>query len=386
MDFELPWDVKTLQDIVRRFVQQELIPVENRTRPEGDDMPEDALRAFQHKAKEAGLWLLDVPREHGGAGLSLLARCVVQEEIAKTVALPFRTNELFGPAVGPILYRCDESQKQRFLEPVIAGQLRVCFAQTEPDSGSDPASIRTRAVRDGDAYLLTGTKRFITGAGKADYAQVICLTDPDKGARGGVSCLMVDLKAPGVQLVRQWPTMMGDAPWEIAFDDVRVPLEDRIGQEGQGFELGQAWLTDGRVKGHGARCVGIAQRALEMMMDYARHRVTFGQPLSERQAIQFMIADSAIELHAARLMVYQCACKADQGQPVRDESYMVKVFCTEMASRVVDRAIQVHGGIGLSTELPLEWWYRQLRSIRITEGVTEVLRWRLARNLIRARG
>jgi acyl-CoA dehydrogenase len=331
-----------------------------------------------------GLWLLDVPAEYGGAGLSLLARCVIQEEIARTKALPFRNNPLFGPGVGPILYECGEAQRERFLYPVIRGELKVCFAQTEPDAGSDPADMRTRAVRDGDHYVLNGTKRFITEAGDADFAQVICVTDPAKRSRGGISVLMVGMKSPGVSLVRQWPTMMGDKPWEINFDNVHVPLENRIGEEGRGFELGQKWLTLGRVKGHGARCVGIAQRALDMAMEYACHRVTFGQPLADRQAVQFMIADSAIEVRAARLMVYETAWKADQGLDVRNDSYMTKIFCTEMASRVVDRAIQIHGGIGLTRELPLEYWYRQLRSVRITEGVTEVLRWRLARNLMRA--
>ncbi len=385
MDFELPRDVKMLQSLVRKFVEQELIPIEMEVNL-NEDIDPDLLRSLQETAKRLGLWLLDVPKEYGGQGLSLLARCVVQEEISKTKALPFRNNTLFGPNVGPILYHCNEEQKQRFLYPVIRGEITVCFAQTEPDSGSDPASMRTRAVREGDYYILNGSKRFITEAGEADYAQVICVTDPEKRARGGISCLMVDMKSPGVQLVRQWPTMMGDMPWEIAFDNVRVPVENRIGEEGQGFALGQHWLTVGRVKGHGARCVGIAQRALEMMMDYARQRVTFGQPLSERQAIQFMIADSAIEIEMARLMVYRTAWMYDQGMDTRDQSYMTKIFCTEMAGRVVDRAIQVHGGVGLTKALPLEYWYRQLRSIRITEGVTEVLRWRLARNLMRARG
>ncbi|HZU05570.1 MAG TPA: acyl-CoA dehydrogenase family protein [Chloroflexota bacterium] len=385
MDFELPRELRMLQNLVRKFVEQELIPIEMQVNHE-EEVPEEVLRPLQEKAKQLGLWLLDVPKEYGGQGLGLLARCVVQEELSKTKALPFRHNELFGPVVGPILYYCNEEQKQRFLYPVLRGELRVCFAQTEPDSGADPASMRTRAVRDGDYYILNGTKRFITGAGEADYAQVVCVTDPEKRARGGISVLMVDLKSPGVRLVRQWPTMMGDKPWEISFDNVRVPVENRIGEEGQGFALAQRWLTVGRVQGHGARCVGIAQRALEMAMDYARQRVTFGQPLSERQAIQFMIADSAIEIDAARLMVYRTAWMYDQGMDTRNESYMTKIFCTEMASRVVDRAIQIHGGVGLTKELPLEYWYRQLRSIRITEGATEVLRWRLARNLLRARG
>jgi len=375
-----------LQGLVRKFVEQELIPIEMESLRDDEEIDPDLLASLQEKTKALGLWHLEVPKEFGGLGLGLLARCVVQEEMSKTKALPFRHNTLFGPNVGPILYEGNDDQKERFLYPVLRGELLVCFAQTEPDSGADPAGMRTRAVRDGDHYVLNGSKRFITEAGEADYAQVICVTDPEKRARGGISCLMVDMKSPGVQLVRQWPTMMGDRPWEIAFDNVRVPVENRLGEEGQGFSLGQKWLTVGRVKGHGARCVGIAQRCLDMAMDYARQRVTFGQPLSERQAIQFMIADSAIELDAARLMVYRTACKYDQGLDTRDESYMTKIYCTEMASRVVDRAMQIHGGVGLMKELPLEYWFRQVRSIRITEGVTEVLRWRLARNLIRARG
>jgi acyl-CoA dehydrogenase len=386
MDFELPRDVKMLQGLVRKFVEQELIPIEMESLRDDEEIDPDLMASLQEKAKKLGLWQLDVPKEFGGLGLGLLARCVVQEEISKTKALPFRHNTLFGPNVGPILYEGNDDQKERFLYPVLRGDLLVCFAQTEPDSGADPAGMRTRAVRDGDHYVLNGSKRFITEAGEADYAQVICVTDPEKRARGGISCLLVDMKAPGVQLVRQWPTMMGDKPWELAFDNVRVPVENRIGEEGQGFSLGQKWLTVGRVKGHGARCVGIAQRCLELAMDYARQRVTFGQPLSERQAIQFMIADSAIELDAARLMVYRTAWMYDQGRDTRDESYMTKIYCTEMASRVVDRAMQIHGGVGLMKELPLEYWFRQVRSIRITEGVTEVLRWRLARNLVRARG
>ena len=385
MDFELPRDVKMIQGLIRKFVEQELIPIEMQVNHD-EEVPEEIVRPLQEKIKGLGLWQLDVPKEYGGPGLGLLARCVVQEEISKTKAMPFRHNPLFGPQVGPILYEGNDDQKERFLQPVLRGEMTVCFAQTEPDSGADPAGMRTRAVRDGDHYVLNGAKRFITGAGESDYAQVICVTDPEKRARGGISCLMVDMKSPGVQLVRQWPTMMGDKPWEIAFDNVRVPVENRIGEEGQGFALGQKWLTVGRVRGHGARCVGIAQRANEMAMDYARQRVTFGQPLADRQAIQFFIADSAIEIDAARLMVYRTAWMYDQGMDTRDESYMTKIYCTEMASRVVDRAMQIHGGVGLTKELPLEYWYRQIRSIRITEGVTEVLRWRLARNLMRTRG
>lgn len=386
MDFNLPEELQILKETVRRFVDKELIPLEREFRPEGEDMPERLLRPLQEKAKALGLWMLDVPPAFGGAGLDLLSRCVIEEEVSRTVVIPFRHNEVFGPDVRPVLFHCDQEQKEKFLFPVLKGEKRICFAQTEPDAGSDPASMQTRAVLDGNEFVIHGTKRFITGAGEADFAQVMALTDSEKRARGGITCLLVDLKTSGITLSRQWPTMMGDAPWEIVFDNVRVPAVNVLGKVGEGFSLAQEWITDGRIKGHGARSLGIAQRALNMMTGYAKDRVTFGQPLSERQGVQFMIADSAMELHAARLMVYECAWRFDRGEDVRHLSYMTKVICTEMASRVVDRSMQVHGGIGLCKELPLEWWYRQMRSIRITEGATEVLRWRLGQKLLRKNG
>jgi acyl-CoA dehydrogenase len=381
MDFQLSPELKLLQETVRRFVDTELIPAEMRP-DRGDTITREVYKELQAKVQAMGLWQFDVPAEFGGSGLGLLARCVVQEEMARTKALPFRKSELFGPPVPPILYSSRGDQIDRYLMPVLRGEKTVCIAQTEPDAGSDPASMRTTARRSGDHYVLNGTKRFITEAGTADFAQVIALTDPEKRAHGGISCFMVDMKADGVQLVRADQTMMGDAPWEIQFSDVRVPVGDRIGEEGDGFKLAQSWLTIGRVKNHGARCVGIARRALEMSIDYAKSRITFGRPLADRQAIQFMIADSAMEIEMARLLVLSTAWQFDHGLDVRDRSYMVKVVCTEMAGRVVDRAIQIHGGVGLTTDLPLEYWYRQLRSIRITEGATEVLRWRLARSIL----
>ena len=382
MDFYLPDELKELQQKVHHFVATELIPVETEVNQK-ENLTREQLLAFREKASHLGLWLYDVPKEYGGMGMSLLAQCVVQQEIAKTTALLFRHNEIFSPAIGPILYQGNGEQKERFLHPVIREEISVCFAQSEPDAGSDPAGMQTYAVRDGDDYILNGSKRWITGAARSKYAQVICLTDREKRARGGITCLLVDMSSAGVNLPRRWPTMMGDAPYEITFDGVRVPVANRIGEEGQGFRLAQGWLTIGRVKGHGARCVGIAEQALELAVSYAAKRVTYGEPLSERQGIQFMITDSALDIKLAKLLVYETAARFDQGEDVRDESYMTKIFCTEMANRVVDRAIQIHGGMGLSTDLPLEYWCRQLRGIRITEGVTEVLRWRLARNIVR---
>jgi len=284
------------------------------------------------------------------------------------------------------LFHCNDEQRERFLKPVLRGEMRVCFAQTEPDAGSDPAGMQTRAVRDGEYFVLNGTKRFISGAGRADYAQVMAVTDPEKRARGGITCFMVDMKSPGVILDRRWPTMMGDAPWQIVFDGARAPAANVIGKVGEGFSLAQQWIQDGRIKGHGARPVGIAERALEMMMDYSRHRVTFGRPLAERQAVQFMIADSFTEHRMTQLLVYQLAARTEAGAAARHESYMAKIAGTELGFRVADRCLQIHDGIGLATEMPISQMWRDARSFMITEGPVEVMRMVLAREILRGAG
>ena len=208
MDFNLPEEIQILRETVRRFVDKELIPLEREYRHDSEGpMPEHLLKPLQEKTKSMGLWMLDVPAEYGGAGLGLLPRCIIHEELARAASLPFRSLELFGPEVRPVLFHCNDEQKKKFLEPVLRGELRFCFAQTEPDAGSDPANMRTRAVKDGDHFVVNGTKRFITAAGRADYAQLMAVTDPEKKARGGITCFAVDLKSPGVVLERQWPTM-----------------------------------------------------------------------------------------------------------------------------------------------------------------------------------
>lgn len=384
MDFDLPEELRMLRDMVRSFVDKELIPLEKELGPT-HELPDAKLRELQAKTRGLGLWMLDVPEEYGGAALGLLARCVIAEQVGRTVAVPFRAHGLFGPEVRPVLFRANEEQKERFLFPVLRGEKKFCFAQSEPDAGGDPGSMKTRAIEDGDDYVINGTKLWITGAATADYAQVMAVTDPAKRGNGGITCFIVDLTSPGVTREPLWPLMIGETPWQIVFSDVRVPKANIIGEVGQGFGLAQRWLLEGRIRGHGARPLGIAERALDMMIDQANQRITFGKPLSERQAIQFMIADSAMELRAARHLVYECAWRHERGEDVRDLSFMVKITCVEMASRVVDRSMQVHGAMGLSSELPLEWWYRQLRSLRITEGAPEILRWRLGKSLAVAR-
>jgi acyl-CoA dehydrogenase len=381
MDFNLPDELQMLKDTVRKFVDKELIPIEMHT-IENMELKPDIREKFEKKAKDMGLWMFDVPEEYGGGGLGSLAQVLVWEELSRTVALPSRGQGIFGPEVRPILFALNPEQKKRFLNPVLASEKKLCFMQTEPDAGSDPASMKTRAVRQGDHYVVNGTKRFITGAGDADFGQLMAVTDPAKGAHGGISCFMVDMKTPGLTLVTRYKTMMGEEPWLITFDDMKVPVENLVGKEGEGFKLAQKWLGIGRLK-HGARALGVAERCIEMGASYSKQRITFGKPLSERQGITFKLADSYVELHAARLMVYQAAWKNDQKQDIRNEAYMAKLFADEMSFRVVDRVLQIHGGIGLTLDLPLAKWFVDQRSRMITEGASEVMRMVIAREVLK---
>jgi acyl-CoA dehydrogenase len=361
---------------LRRFVERELMPFERRAMSAADRV------AIQRKTNDAGFWLLAVPEELGGQGLGLSGMAVFWHEISRTTAVPARDHSLFGPVPGPILLSLTGAQKQRYLDPVLAGQKITCFAQTEPDAGADPASMRTRAERKGPDYVINGVKRFITDADKADFAQLMAVTDQAKGARGGISCFLVDMDRPGVRILAKHQTMMGDAPCEIVFDNVHVPAENRVGEEGQGFAAAQRWLNEGRIR-HGARACGVAERCLDMALDYAKQRKTFGEPLAERQGVQWILADCFTELHATKLMVRDAAAKLDAGEDVRAETFMVKIYGDEMGFRVADRCLQLHGGIGLTTELPLEKLWRDQRSFMITEGPTEVLRTALAKLILR---
>ena len=360
---------------LRRFVEREVMPFERRAMSAADRV------AIQRKAKDAGFWLLAVPEEFGGQGLGLSGMAVFWHEISRTTAVPARDHSLFGPVPGPILLSLTGAQKQRYLDPVLAGQKVSCFAQTEPDAGADPASMRTRAERKGPDYVINGVKRFITDADKADFAQLMAVTDQAKGARGGISCFLVDMDRPGVRISAKHQTMMGDAPCEIVFDNVHVPAENRVGEEGQGFAAAQRWLNEGRIR-HGARACGVAERCLDMALDYAKQRKTFGEPLAERQGVQWILADCFTELHATKLMVRDAAAKLDAGEDARAETFMVKIYGDEMGFRVADRCLQLHGGIGLTTELPLEKLWRDQRSFMITEGPTEVLRTALAKLIL----
>ena len=386
MEFELPEELRMFKDSLRRFVNNELIPIERQTlTTEGEEIKPEFLGKLQQRAKDLGIWMMEVPEEFDGPGLSLLQRTIVTEELSRTIALPARGEGITGPSVRHILFTLKGDLREEYLMPVLRGEKKVAFAQTEPDAGSDPGGMRTTAVKDGNHYVINGTKRFITGANKAHFMQLMAATDRAKGSHGGISCFLVDMDTPGVKLGTSYQTMMGDRPWEIILDNVRVPAENLVGEEGGGFRLAQKWLGAGRVK-HGARALGVAERCLEMATSYAKQRSTFGRPLADRQAIQWKLAHMYIELQAARLLVYKAATRLDAGEDAREDCYVCKYYADEMAFRAADECMQVHGGIALTTDLPIEKFWRQQRSYRITEGASEVMLMVIARHVLKTYG
>ena len=382
MKFTLPEELQMLQQNLRRYVDNEMIPHEMETM-EGDELKPEWRTKFQDGMKKLGLWMMEVPEEFGGGELNLLAKSIVWQELGRTIALPSREDGITGPVIRHILFQLKGEMRERYLMPALKGEKRGCFAQTEPDAGSDPGGMRTTAVKDGDYYVVNGTKRFITGAGKADFMQLMAATDRTKGSRGGISCFIVDMDTPGVKLGARYKTMMGDQPWEVILEDVRVHKSQLVGEEGKGFGLAQKWLGAGRVK-HGSRALGVAERALEMGVRYSHQRSTFGKPLAERQGIQWQLTDIWMNLDVATLLVRRAASMLDDGLEARTEAYHCKYFSDEMAFQAIDRCMQIHGGIGLTTDLPIERMWRQQRSYRITEGASEVMRTVIARHVMKA--
>ena len=381
MDFELPEEIRALKDTVRKFVDRELIPLERKSMDGLDLIP--AVRAsLEKKAKDLGLWMMDTPEQHGGLGLTMLGQVVVWEELGRTIALPPRGPGIFGPEPMPLLFTLNDEQKQRYLVPVLRGEKRTAFAQTEPDAGADPGMMRTTAVLKGDHYLINGMKRFITHANKANFFQLVAATDRSKGSRGGLSVFLVDADAPGVKILRGFEKVSGDVSYEIAFDDVKVPVENLVGKEGEGMKNAQGWITTGRLR-QAAGGLGTAERCLELATSYAKQRVTFGAPLSDRQAVQFMIADIFMRHQMGQLYVYQTAWKADNKKLSRHESFIAKIHGTELGFHAADRCMQIHGGTGLTTDLPIEHFWRTRRTFMITEGAVEVMRSVLAREVFR---
>lgn len=377
MDFSLSDETTMIRDVVRQFTENELFPLEQEFCLTGHLSLEKRL-ALQQKGRDLGFWALDVPKELGGAGLDQVTLSEIYRELYRSPVM-FE----FGGAVEPALYLCNDEQKERYFHPVVRGERRSCFAFTEPGTGSDLARIQTRAVRKGDRWVINGSKTFISHVDRADFIILFVNTDPGKGSKG-ISCFLVDKDTPGLDISKPIPTMGDDwDPYTLFFNDCEVPHENLIGELNQGFIVADQQLTHGRFM-IAAFCVGIATRCLELATAYSKERITFGQPLASNQAIQWMLADSEVELMAAQLLVYQAASMADSGKAIRNEAFVAKLYATEMAQRVCDRAMQILGGMGYTRELPIQSFYRQARLWRIGHGSSEIHRMMIARNMLKA--
>lgn len=375
MDFALPDELVMLVDSVRKFREKELTPLEATFLRDGK-LDNSVLSDLADRGRKHGFWAMDVPEEYGGQGMGTLAACLVSEELYKS---PIMFD--FGGSPEPVLYEGNEDQKDRYLRGVIDKGLRSCYAFTEPDTGSDFAGIRTTAVRQGDSWVINGTKIFISEADRADFCILFASTAPELGGKG-ITCFLVDIGTPGFTLSRPIPTM-GDGwePYELSFQDCVIPDSQRLGELNGGWNLASEQLTHGRLK-IAAYQLGIAQRSIDMAVDWAKQRVTWGKPIATRQAVQWMLADSAVELEAARMLVYKAAWMADEGKHIQNEAFAAKLYATEMAQRVTDRCLQIFGGLGYSRELPIQSFFRQVRVWRIGHGTAEIHRWMIARNLL----
>ncbi|MDI6878408.1 MAG: acyl-CoA dehydrogenase family protein [Desulfitobacteriaceae bacterium] len=384
MDFELSDEIKLMQSTMRKFVQNECLPLERQlcySDPDWVELPEDTYKEMVQKVKNVGFWATAVPEKYGGAGLDPLTMCVIEVEKSKTTIGTAHHNPFGGNPPG-ILYKCKGEQIEKYLLPVIRGEKRTAMANTEPGAGSDAGAITTSAVKKGDHWVINGRKLFSTMSDKADFVFVTTVTDKEKRGRGGITMFIVDKGTPGFTVTRHVDVIRPQYSTELVFEDVVVPDSQVLGEVGQGFLLFQEWASYGRIM-MAASCIGRAERAFQMSRDHSKQRVTFGQPLSQRQGIQWMLVDSAIEIKQAWLMMLECAWKLGRGEDVRQETAMLKLFATEMAFRVLDRAIQIHGGIGLTKELPLERWFREVRVMRIVEGASEIQRFVIGRNIVR---
>jgi len=384
MDFELAEEHRMLKDLVHKFVEDELMPLEagvldREAKGQGLGIGEKEIARIDKVSRELGLWGLDAPTDIGGSDLPAVAMIGVNEELGRTVT-PY-TLPPDSPNLRMMMATVNERQREAYLAPYVRGETVSAIGISEPGAGADPAGMITRAERDGDDWVLNGRKIWISRADHADFTIVMAITNKEKRARGGISAFLVDRDTPGFNVLRRIPMIGGAATYEIALEDCRVPGWKLLGTEGNGFAPMQLRLGTRRLE-MAAWSIGMAQRALDMMCAFAPTRVTFGAPLSERQSTQWWVADAATKIHATRLMTYDCAWKLDTGRDVRQEISMIKAFATEMAYEIVDHAMQLHGAMGMTKELPLQLMSTKLRTMRIYDGPTEVHKWVVARNLL----
>jgi acyl-CoA dehydrogenase len=382
MDLELSDEQQLIVETVRRFVREEIEPLEVGLDPDADRLPADDRSRLVERTKAMGFHNLDVPAEFGGPGIDLVTRCLMAIEMSQHRAgLYAPCYGVFGGAGLGQLYDGSDDQKERYLFPSLRGEKHGCFALTEPSGGSDPGrAVQTTAREDGDEWVLNGSKLYISGADEADYAVTFARTGGP--GRDGISCFIVDTDSPGFNVRRVVHTLRSaHYATEIELTDVRVPATNMLGQLNKGFAIANDRLSRNRIP-YAASCIGVAVKAQAMAIEWARHRETFGAPLATRQAVQWMIVDNELDIRQARWLTLEAAAKADAGQRFRTEAAFAKLVATEGAARVVDRSMQIHGGAGMTKDLPLERWYRELRIRRVGEGPSEVQRVIAARDLI----
>jgi len=384
MNFELEEDHRLLQDLVARFVREMLVPLEQKVlerdaNGQGAYLSHEERDRIDARSRDMGLWGLDAPADVGGADLPAVAMIGVNIEMGKTCVPYYLAPD--SPNLRMLMATVNDDQRERYLKPYVRKGTVSAIGISEPGAGADPAAMITRAVREGDEWVINGRKIWITRAQEADFTILMAVTDKQKGARGGISAFLIDKGAPGFNVLRRIPMIGGQFTYEVVLENCRVPAANLLGVEGQGFATMQVRLSTRRLQ-MASWAIGMAQRALDMMLEYAPQRVVFGEPLANRQAIQWWIADAYTRIKAATLMAYETAWKLDRSADVRTEISAVKAYATEMSYEVLDHAMQMYGAMGMTKELPLSLMQAQMRTMRIYDGPTEVHKWVVARNLL----
>ena len=385
MDLTLTDEQRLIVATVRDFVEKELYPHEDEVE-RLDEVPGDVARAIRKRAIAAGLYAPNMPAELGGGGLDAVSLALVERELGRA---SYALQMLVGRPSN-ILQACRGEQRDRYLLPAIRGERHDCIAMTEPEAGSDVRSMTTTAQRDGDSYVVNGTKHFISHADVADFIILFAASGGEQTAHGPkrlITALLVDSPSPGLTVRRGSPCVSnrGYHQCELVFSGCRVPVANRLGEEGRGFDLLGQWLGSTRLQ-VAATSVGRAQRALAAATEWAARRRQFGQPIGRFQGIGFQLADMATEIAAAEMLTLRAAAKLDQGTMTDADAAMAKLYASEMLGRVTDAALQIFGGMGLMSELPVERWWRDARVERIWDGTSEIQRHIIARSLLRPHG
>ena len=378
MKFELTEEQRLFREMVREFAAREVAPLAKQVDEEGI-FPQETVK----KMGELGLMGVAIPTEYGGAGSDNVCYAIGMEEIARACASTSVVMSVNNSLVADALYKFgSEVQKQRYLIPLAGGTLLGCFALSEPGAGSDASAQQTLVTREGDVFVLNGTKNFITNALEADLALVFATVDRGLRAKG-VCAFLVEKSTPGFTItkVEKKLGLKGTSCCQVVFEDCRVPADNLLGEVGQGFKIAMVTLDAGRI-GIAAQAVGIAQAALDISLRYAKERVAFDQPIASFQAIQWMIADMAVQIEAARLLTYRAAWRKDKGLQHTKESAMAKLFASETANRAATKALQIHGGYGYLYDFPAQRLFRDARITEIYEGTSEIQRLVIAHQLL----